>query len=98
MRMAGLWAALLLLASAGAALADDDFVAQCKKGEERDADKICACIAEKIDPADRPGALAAMRYVNDLTASGKQVTPDGMTPELRQSMRKLIQTEAQCLQ
>jgi hypothetical protein len=96
--MVGVPALLLLLAGAVAARAEDDFVAQCMKGEEHDADKICACIAQKIDPADRPGALAAMRHVNELIASGKEVTPESLTPQLRQGLGKLVQAEAQCMQ
>jgi len=89
-------AALLSLSGASAAFADDDFIAQCKRGEDHDADRICGCIAQKIAASDRANALAAMRRINELTAAGKEIDPTSLTPDMRQGMQKLIETEGQC--
>lgn len=98
MRIAGIRVALLLLLlTAGAARAEDDFIAQCRLGEEHDAEKICGCISEKIAAADRPQALAAMRRANELMAAGKEVDPTSLTPEMREGLRKLVEAETQCL-
>jgi hypothetical protein len=98
--MIRLWGILaaLVVCGASAAFADDDFIAQCKRGEEHDADRICACIAGKIAAADRPNALAAMRHINELTAAGKEIDPSSLTPDMRQGMQKLVETEGQCTQ
>ena len=98
--MIRLWGILAALAICGtsAAFADDDFIAQCKRGEEHDADRICACIAGRIAEVDRPNALAAMRRINELTAAGKEIDPSSLTPDMRQGMRKLVETEGQCTQ
>jgi hypothetical protein len=47
---------------------------------------------------DRPNALAAMRRINELTAAGKEIDPSSLTPDMRQGMRKLVETEGQCTQ
>ncbi|HUH84016.1 MAG TPA: hypothetical protein VLX85_05370 [Stellaceae bacterium] len=95
-RLQGILMVALLLPGTSAAFADDDFIAQCKLGEDHDADRICGCIAQKIAVADRPNALAAMRRINELVAAGKQVDPTSLTPDMRQGMQKLIETEGQC--
>ncbi len=97
-RLQGILAAALLLSGASAAFADDDFVAQCKRGEDHDADRICACIAQRIAASYRTNALAAMRRINELTTAGKEVDPTSLTPDMRQGMQKLIETEGQCTQ
>lgn len=90
--------AALVVCGASAASADDDFIAQCKRGEDHDADRICACIAQKIGATDRPNALAAMRRINELAAAGKEIDPSSLTPDMRQGMQRLVETEGQCTQ
>jgi hypothetical protein len=97
MRQAG-FMMVMLLVGAGRALAADDFVEQCKKGEIGDAEKVCRCISDKIGTSDRAGALALMRKINDAADSGQQVDPAGVTAEMRAGLQAVVELEGQCTQ
>jgi hypothetical protein len=75
----------------------DDFIAQCMKGETVDAQRICTCIAERIDARDRPNALAAMTKVNQTTAKGEEVNGSTLTPEMLQGIAAVTDAEGKCM-
>jgi hypothetical protein len=77
----------------------DELEAQCKIGNPIDgADKMCKCVSDKIAAPDRPGAIKAMKLMNDAMTKGKEPDPSAMTDDVTKAMSVVATAEAACLQ
>ncbi|MFI5021436.1 MAG: hypothetical protein ACHQRJ_07270 [Alphaproteobacteria bacterium] len=95
-RMRGWGAAAVLLGLAAPAFADD-FVALCKAVEQDpEAERLCACAADKVAHAERSAAIAAMRAVADALAKGKPIDPSTLPPDLSSGLSAVKEAEATC--
>jgi hypothetical protein len=82
-----------------AAARADELEAQCKIGNPIDGvDKICKCVSDKIAAADRPGAIKAMKLMNDAMTKGKEPDPSAMTEDVTKAMSVVATAEAACMQ
>ena len=91
------WAAAAVLLGLAAPAFADDFVALCKEAEQDpEAERLCACAADKLTPTERSAAIAAMRAVADALAKGKPIDPSTLPPDLSSGLSAVKAAEATC--
>ena len=74
----------------------DDYIQLCKdtEGGNPNADKLCACTASKIKPADRAAAMHALKAMGDAMNGGKPADPND--PEFAKGSAAQMEAENQC--